>query len=121
MINIIENLNNVFGVHKAYAGSLGNSLGTAIETLTKSGQTVTDEASLVQTIVNIAIPVSVICVVVLGVYGGYILMSSQGNPDKLQEGKEVITNAIIGFVVILVCTGILLLISNITGLGLYAN
>jgi cell division protein FtsX len=48
-----------------------------------------------------------------------MMMTSQGNPDKLQEAKQVITNAIIGFVVILLCVAILLLISNTLGLNIY--
>lgn len=104
-------------VKKAYAASLGDTLNSSITDL-QSGS-VTDETSLVQTIVKIAVPLSVICVIALAVYGGYILMTSQGNPDKLQEGKEVITNAIIGFVVISLCVGILMLISNTLGLRIY--
>lgn len=120
MMSIIENLNNMFGVHKVYAVSLGSTLNDAINTLTNTNKT-TDESSLVSAIVNIAIPVSGICVVILAIYGGYILISSQGNPDKLQEGKEVITNAIIGFVVILLCVAILTLISNTFNLGIYGS
>ena len=45
-------------------------------------------------------------------------MSSQGNPDKLQEGKEVITNAIIGFAIVLLSVAILYLISNTLGIDI---
>ncbi len=116
-MNVIESLNNLI-VHKAYAGSLGSSLNSAFEEM-KNG-TVTSEGDLVSLIVRVAVPVAVICVVVLAVYGGYMLMTSQGNPDKLQEGKQVITNAIIGFLVILLCVAILMLISKTLNLGIYS-
>ncbi len=115
-MNIIEMLNNLFPVQKAYA-SLGSSLSGELEKLSDSSAA--DEYGLVEIVKNIAIPLSVICVVLLLIYGGYMLMSSKGDPDKLQEAKQVITNAIIGFVVILLCVAILILISNTLGLGIY--
>lgn len=40
------------------------------------------------------------------------MSSSEGNPDKLQEAKSVITNAVIGLLVVLLSTVILLIIGN---------
>jgi len=113
-MNIVETINNLV-VHKAYA-SLGTTLDEQITTLQENGAT---ENSVVQAIINVATPISVICVVLLLVYGGFLMMSSKGDPDKLQEAKQIITNAIIGFVVILLCVAILLLISNTLGLDIY--
>lgn len=107
-------------VKKAYAASLGDALNSAISNNLTLANADSSKEQLVKTIINIALPVSVICVVVLAIYGGYLLMTSQGNPDKLQEGREVITNAIIGFVVILLCVAILLLISNTLNLNIYS-
>lgn len=115
-MNIIEILNNLFPVQKAYA-SLGSSLSEKLQSLEDA--TASNENDIVRIIKDIAIPLSVICVVLLLVYGGYMLMSSKGDPDKLQEAKQVITNAIIGFVVILLCVAILILISNTLGLNIY--
>lgn len=113
-MNIVETINNLVA-QKAYA-SLGATLNEKLGTLQ---DTVTDENDFVKRITEIAIPLSVICVVLLLVYGGFMLMSSKGDPDKLQEAKQVITNAIIGFVVVLLCVAILLLISNTLGLKIY--
>ena len=115
-MNIIDTINNIFPVQKAYA-SLGSTLSDNLKSLEDANAT--DEYGLVEIVKNIAIPLSVICVVLLLIYGGYMLMSSKGDPDKLQEAKQVITNAIIGFVVILLCVAILILISNTLGLGIY--
>ncbi len=48
-----------------------------------------------------------ILAVVMVMWGGYHYITSQGNPQKIREGKETITNAIIGL--ILAFTSILLL------------
>jgi len=48
-----------------------------------------------------------------------LLISSQGSPDKLQEARSVITNAIIGLLVVLLCVAILLLISRSLQLNIY--
>lgn len=114
-MNIVETINNLV-VHKAYA-SLGTTLDSKLSDLQNSSANRPED--FVSLITNIAIPLSVISVVLLLVYGGYILMTSSGNPDKLAEGRQVITNAIIGFVVILLCVAILLLISNTLGLNIY--
>lgn len=104
-------------VNKAYAASLGSTLSDRLGDL--EGGTITDTPEFIDAFVGIAIPLAVICVVVLVIYAGYLLMSSQGNPDKLKEGKEILTNAIIGFLVILLSVAILLLLSNSLGLGIY--
>lgn len=115
-MRILDTL-NMFLVEKVHAQSLGSSLGDQLNKIEDG--TVADESDLVQTIVSIAVPLGVISVVILVVYAGYLLTSSQGNPDKLKEGKDIITNAIIGFVVVLLSVAILILISNTLGLGIY--
>jgi hypothetical protein len=51
-------------------------------------------------------------------YGGFLMTTSQGNPEKLNEAKEVITNALIGFVVIVSAGAILIVANNILNLGI---
>jgi len=113
-MNIVETINNLF-VHKAYA-SLGTTLNDQLRDVQGQG---VDDTKLVTAIVNIATPIAVTAVVLLLVYGGFMLMTSKGDPDKLQEAKQIITNAIIGFAVILLCVAILLLISDTLNLGIY--
>lgn len=108
---------NMFFVQRVSAQSLGSSLGEELEGLENGS--ISNESDLVAMIVKIAVPLGVISVVLLVVYAGYLLMSSQGNPDKLKEGKDIITNAIIGFVVVLLSVAILILISNTLGLDIY--
>lgn len=105
-----------FFVNKAYANSLGETLEERISGLEGGSM---DEYGFVDSIANIAVPAAVLSLIVLVVYGGYMLISSQGNPDKLKEGKEVLTNAIVGFFIVLLSIVILLLISNTLGLNIY--
>ena len=115
-MEIISKIHNLF-VSRVYAASLGERLEGGLEKI-ESGE-IENEEGLVEAIISFAIPLAVICVVILVVYAGYILMSSQGNPDKLKEGKEILTNAIIGFFVILLSVAILLVISNTLNLQIY--
>lgn len=115
-MEIISKITNLF-VSKAHAASLGEALSQGLSRLENQG--VSDERQFIDAVIDVAVPLAVICVVVLVIYSGYLLMSSQGNPDKLREGKDILTNAIIGFLVILLSVAILLLISNTLGLGIY--
>jgi hypothetical protein len=100
-----------------YADSLGETLQNRIADL-EGAEDMTD-VEFVDTIANIAVPAAILCLIVLVVYGGYMLISSQGNPDKLREGREVLTNAIIGFFIVVLSIVILLLISNSLDLNIY--
>jgi hypothetical protein len=68
---------------------------------------------LIQAIVNIALPLAVAAALVLLIVAGYQMISSQGNPEKLNGAKEMATNAIIGLVFILLSVGILVLVGSI--------
>lgn len=94
---------------KIYASSLTDALLDNTDELARSEGV----GDFINNLINLAIPLAVLSVFLLLAFAGYQLMTSQGNPDKLKEGKEVITNAIIGFVFILLSVAILLLISNI--------
>lgn len=64
-------------------------------------------------LLQFAIPLSGICVFALVAMATYKLMTSRGDPDKLKDAKEQITNAVIGFVFILLSVVILVLLGNI--------
>lgn len=114
MMNIFLNINN-FLVQKAYAQSLGSSLSENLEV-----EADTDLDGLIGKIIKIAIPVAVISAFILLSYGGYLMISSQGNPDKIQEARSIITNAIIGLLVVMLSLAILIIISNTFGLEAFS-
>jgi heme/copper-type cytochrome/quinol oxidase subunit 2 len=116
-MELILRIHNLL-IHRAYAQSLGEKVSGEIGKL-EGNETINSIDSLVNTIVNIAVPIAILCLVVLVVYAGYMLISSQGNPDKLKEGREVLTNAIIGFFIVVLSVVILVLLSDTLGLGVY--
>lgn len=94
---------------KIYASSLTGLLSQ----LESTAQSNTDVGAFVNAVIDIAIPFSALCVFLLLSFAAYKLMTSRGNPDKLNEAKEQITNAIIGFIFIILSVAILMLLSNI--------
>jgi len=45
------------------------------------------------------------------------MMVSKGNPEKLKEAKEIVTNAITGFAIIALSVVILIIVNNVFNLG----
>ncbi len=67
---------------------------------------------LIQSIlIQFAIPVSAIAAVGFLVVAGYFYMTAQGDPKKVETAQTMIKNAIIGFVIILLCSTIVQLIT----------
>jgi hypothetical protein len=52
--------------------------------------------------------------------GGFMIISSAGNPEATKEGQKIITNAIIGFVVIFCSYWIIQIIEIVTGVQILA-
>jgi uncharacterized membrane protein (DUF485 family) len=115
-MNIVFKIHSLF-VRKVYADSLGGTLQKRIAEL--EGAEGLNKERFVDMVANIAVPAAILSLIVLVVYAGYMLISSQGNPDKIKEGKEVLTNAVIGFFIVVLSIVILLLISNSLGLNIY--
>lgn len=115
MVNIFEKINELL-ITKVYADSLGERFGNAM----KPTETVDPDNPVgpyIDKIVKIAAPIAVISCFILLVYGGYLLSASSGNPDKIQEAKSIMTNAVIGLLVVLLSVVILLIISNTIGVS----
>lgn len=62
---------------------------------------------LLKTISGMLLPLGIILGMILIIGNGYKLMTSQGDPTKLQEGKDGLTSAIIGLLFILMAVSIL--------------
>jgi len=56
---------------------------------------------------GLMIPITIILGIFLIVLKGYKIMTSQGDPQKLEEGKEGLTSAIIGLIFVLLAVSIL--------------
>jgi len=80
-------------------------------------QTSSDAPTFVDNLYRFAMPIAVLSLVLLGLYAGIVMLTSEGNPEKLNEAREILTNAVIGFVMIALAVALLRLLSNVLGLS----
>lgn len=50
-------------------------------------------------------------------FGGFQLMTSGGDPKKIQEAKGKLTNALVGFIIVFVAYWLVQIIASVLGLG----
>jgi TRAP-type C4-dicarboxylate transport system permease small subunit len=80
----------------------------------------TNLASVVTKAINqIVFPVAGIILLLYLVWGGFDYLTSMGDPKKAESGKNKITNAILGFVIIFVAFWIVQLVDYIFKLKVY--
>ncbi len=94
--------------HPVTADALSSVISSNIDAASSSN----DLGSFVNAIVRIAVPAGVLAAIVVFSYAGFMMISSRGNPEKLGEARETVTNAVIGFALIALSVAILLLIRN---------
>ncbi|HOK59497.1 MAG TPA: hypothetical protein PK432_00790 [Candidatus Dojkabacteria bacterium] len=99
--------------YKIYASQITEKVGELISGIEKSNPGETNVESIMQDIIDIALPLSVLAAALLMAFAAYKMITSQGNPDKLKDAREQIGNAITGLVFILVSAALLLLIGGI--------
>lgn len=58
--------------------------------------------SIVLTIVNFVLSFLGIISVLFVIYGGFLYVTSAGNSEKVDQGKKIITYAVIGIIIILI-------------------
>jgi hypothetical protein len=66
---------------------------------------------------KIALPLGVAAIV----YAGFLYMTSQGNPTKVQEATKILKYTVLGLAIILIGTGFVSLIQSIVDLGTTGN
>ncbi|KKU31782.1 MAG: hypothetical protein UX57_C0013G0013 [Candidatus Uhrbacteria bacterium GW2011_GWE2_46_68] len=75
---------------------------TALDTVgTSSGLPTENIAIIIARIIRIVLSILGIIVVVLILYGGWIFMTSQGDPTKVKKAIAIIKNTVIGLIIIL--------------------
>ena len=65
-----------------------------------------------------ALPLSITVAILLLVFGAFKLITSAGDPDRLNEAKEIITNAIMGVIMIGIGIAVLIIIVQQIGVPL---
>lgn len=102
-------------------GTYDPKTGTCTSVDTAFGQLGTSAPDLIKTLFGIILSVAGGIAVVLIIISGYRMILSQGNPEKLQEAREMLTSAIIGLLFIIFSVVILQLIGvtvlHIPGFG----
>ncbi len=77
-----------------------------------------DEENLYTFIGKVLPNVYIIAGVILFIYfiaGGFFIVSSAGNPDSAKNGQKIITNAIIGFIILFTSYWLIEIIEYVTG------
>lgn len=57
--------------------------------------------SIIGTVINLILSFVGVLLFVLLIYGGFTWMTAQGNQDKVNKAKKIVTNSIIGLVITL--------------------
>lgn len=65
-----------------------------------------DIGAILLAVVEILLRIGAIVAIFYIIYGGFIYMTSQGEPDKAKNAQQTITNAVIGLVIALLATGV---------------
>ena len=71
-----------------------------------------DITSLMQAILNIVIIIATPIVVLFVIYAGFLYVTAQGNPEKLQIANRSLVYAVIGGVIIIGSVAILQIVQN---------
>lgn len=83
------------------AGVLDNPLGTD------------NIIQIINNVLNYLIYISVPILAIMILIGGFQILTAKGEPGKIISGKQTITYAIIGFLIILVSKGVALILLTI--------
>ncbi len=95
---------------KIYAAT---SLEQALLDLQNGANNGDDLGGFISIFLKFALPLSGLCVFLLVSMAAYKLMTSRGNPDKLQEARDQISNAVIGFLFVILSVAILALLADV--------
>ncbi len=81
------------------------------------GQSITNIGDLINILVPFLISLAGVVLLVIILWGGYDLMTSQGTPEKIKNAQAKLTSGLIGFVLLISAYMITRLISYIFGIG----
>src|SRR3989339_650673 len=89
----------------ALAASAREGLGVAAEVAYGSGSP-TGIGMLVGNVINVVISISGVILVLLIVYSGFLYLTAMGDKTKIDKAKTMLTQGIIGLVLILMAYGV---------------
>jgi predicted tellurium resistance membrane protein TerC len=65
-----------------------------------------DIEQMVEDIINYVINIVIICAGIIIIIGGYLMITSAGNPEQFEKGKKTLIYGAIGFILILAAKGL---------------
>jgi hypothetical protein len=71
-----------------------------------------DLGAILLAIVEILLRIGALVAVAYIIYGGFMYLTSQGEPDRAKNAQTTITNAIVGLVIALLATGVVAFIGG---------
>jgi hypothetical protein len=77
--------------------------------------------SIIGTLLRYLFPLAGMILLLLLIFGGYKIMFSGGVPAKIEQGRDIITGALVGFVIIFVSYWVTQLIGTILGLSIFQS
>ena len=99
-----------FFATKVFAQAPENLGGNA---LANSNLGTRDIVGIVSTLINVFLGFLGIIAVILIIYAGWLWMSSQGEADKIQKAKLILTSSVIGLIIILSAYSITMLAARL--------
>lgn len=88
------------------------ALDVGLDFLTATGLGTTDIRIIIGRIIQIALGLLAIIALIIILYGGFIWMTSGGQPEKIERAKRILVNAVIGLIIILLSLSIVTFIIN---------
>ena len=84
----------------------------------KIGSNYSSTSTLISTLLRVSISVASIIFIALLIFGGItvIMNAGKGDPKKAGQGKTAITNALIGFAIVILAYTIIQIVEAVTGL-----
>lgn len=76
---------------------------------------------IVNTLVLYVFPIAGLALLLYLIYGGYHFMLSGGDPGRAQRAKAIMTNALLGFVIVFVAYWLVQIMGQVLGVGQIAS
>ena len=67
---------------------------------------------LVEAIINFVFNLALVIAPLIIIIGGFYIITSSGNPEKIKTGKNIIIYALVGILIILVSKGVVAIITS---------
>ncbi len=76
---------------------------------------------IVSELLKYLFPLAGLLVLLYLLFGGFQLMTSGGDPKKMQEAKGKLTNALVGFIIVFIAYWLVQLVGTILGIEAITN